>query len=422
MLPQTVLLNARPDSAKPLFFSRRGNSSDGTLRVFDRTRLAQVDGQHRIEGIRRASEDEGAGWTFELPAAIVDGLSLAQEAAQFLTINTKQTKVKMDLELRVIASRSEAEANRLANALGFEEWRLRALRLAIALDEKPSPWRNAITGPDDTQREVISEQTFVQSLSLLCQQSRSTGRADVSEVARFLADYWRVIADEYPDAWGEGWKSYLLRKTPGVYSFHFLAALVHDVCEVRYGRTDRKAVRDVMKEVLTDRQSAWRARTGRIAAFGTGGASWTRIANEFGVRLLPGFKVNPRSLRALEQKATTRILARAVASASSMLSPLGLREFTNENVKRMAPGGSGGVYVLLALGKAAPTRVYVGKSDAGLAKRVWAHSKDKTAWDLFSCSASARPAMISALEGALYHLTPSQLPSNNRVEPVNCPF
>lgn len=328
----------------------------------------------------------------------------------------------MDLELRVIASRSQSEANRLANALGFEEWRLRALRIAIALDERPSPWQNAIRGPDDTQREVISERTFVQSLSVLSQQSRSTGRADVADVTRFLADFWRVVAETYPDAWGENWKAYLLRKTPGVYSMHFLAPLVHDICEVRYARTDRRAIQAVLSNVLVDRPSAWTAGTGRIAAFGTGGAAWIRLANEFGARLLPGFKVHPRSLRALEARAAARIMQRAVSVASGMLSPLGLREFTKENVRRMAPGGSGGVYVLLSLGRTVPTRMYVGKSDAGLASRIWAHARDRTAWDLFSCQASSRPSVIAALEGALYHLAPTAIPSNNRVEPASCPF
>lgn len=87
MLPQTVLLNARAQSGRPLFTPRRKGAREGTIRIFDRSRLAQVDGQHRIEGVVRASQDEEPGWSFELPVAIVDGLSLAREAAQFLTIN-----------------------------------------------------------------------------------------------------------------------------------------------------------------------------------------------------------------------------------------------------------------------------------------------------------------------------------------------
>ncbi len=422
MLPSTVLLNARPSGGRPVF--TKLDDQTGTLRIFDSTRLAQVDGQHRIAGLIAAAGDDPTFEDFTLPVSIVDRLELPQEAAQFLTINTNQTKVKADLELRVIASRSHEDAIRLAEALRFDEWRLKGLAITILLDDEPSPWNHAISGPDDNEKEVVAERTFIESLAPICQESRTLGRLVSDDVASFLSTYWSVIQERYPSAWGEEWKSHLLRRTTGVYAFHSIAPLVYDLCQIRHEDTSKKTIKKVLDPILRDRETAWKRTTGAYAKFGTGATAWRRISVQMGLKLLPGLKLNEKAFTALEKKARTKVLQKRLQSARTVFNPPSMREFTKANIKQLAPGKTGGVYVLVSLNSdGSPRNVYVGKSDAGLAARLGKHHKDpKHTWRLFNAETNADLKKITALEAALWHIIPNGLLVANIAHPPNCPY
>ena len=105
---QSILLNVRsaPGTRKPKIFF--GNGQTGTLRfpASLQFKIWEVDGQHRIEGLISAYEASNRKFSkYLIPIAIMNGLTLGQEAAQFLIINTTQKPVRYDLELRVLSER-----------------------------------------------------------------------------------------------------------------------------------------------------------------------------------------------------------------------------------------------------------------------------------------------------------------------------
>jgi DGQHR domain-containing protein len=424
ILPQTVLLNTRTTGRAPRFTerNRNGGLSIGTLRVYDSTRLAEVDGQHRIRGAILASRDEGRLSRFMLPVSIVDSLQLSQEAAQFVTINTTQKRITPDLALRVVFHRDREEANRLAEALGFQDWKFHALAITIDLnDTVPSPWENGITRPEEAVRRGISERSFLDSLKPVCSRERSLGRLDPKEAAAFLKDFWAAIAEAYPRAWSEEEKRlYLLRKTAGVFSLHHLAALTHDLAKVVHENTKRSPIRQVLDPLfLKFRETAW-AKAGRFSRFGTGKQAYRRIAEDLAGTLLPGLQENRAVYgRYARRNFSDRYLRIALDRARLLLSPLDMREYTTRNLDALPQGEAGGAYVLVNVSKRTgkPQSIYVGKSETRLAARLRGRQAS-----LFSAATASDPRRIAAVEGALYHLAPRSIRGRNQIHTSNCPY
>jgi DGQHR domain-containing protein len=421
LLPQTVLLNVRQGgrSPKPI----EGNR----LRVFSATRLAQVDGQHRIAGLIQAIElsEKTSGYT--LPVAIVNGLTLSQEAAQFLTINSTQRKVKADLELRVIYHRDKNQCQRLATALGFEQWKIKALALTIELnDTVPSPWENAITRPGERARRGISEGSFVDSLEPVCTQTRALGRCETKDAYRFLNDYWAVVAENYKSAWSEDdRRAFAIRKTLGVSVFHQLAAFSYELCLAQGTDSTRPILHTLLGPVFRSYpEREWR-RGGRFAQLAGKGPARS-VANQISRTILGGLDPKSKDLKALEkrlQRAARRETDR-FERVRNLLSPLNLRNFEADSIAASWSGEAGGAYVLAKISAGSPVEVlsvYIGKSEKHLGKRLRTHLKGKRHWDLFSAIQANSDQACTTLEGMLYHLVPKERLAN-KAHPPNCPL
>lgn len=420
LLPQTVLLNVRPDSRAPEL------SGEGLLRVFSKTRLAQVDGQHRIAGLIEASELYPNLADYSLPVAIVKSLKLSQEAAQFLTINSTQRKVKADLELRVIYHRDKHECQRLATALGFEQWKIKALALTIELnDTVPSPWENGITRPGEKVRRGINEGSFVDSLEPVCSHTRALGRIETSEAFKFLRDFWAIVAEMYPTAWSDDdRKRFALRKTLGVGVFHQVAALAYELCAARGTDSSREKLKFLLGPVFERYKEKDWGRGGRFAQM-SGKGSTRSVAGQIVSALMSGLEPDPKDANAIEKR-----LAKAIKRertrferVQNLLTPLALRSFDEDSIHHVVPGEAGGAYVLVRIGadsSAEPKSIYIGKSEKYLAKRLKNHLKSSRPWDLFSAVQANSEHACTTLEGLLYHLVPKDK-LENKNHPPNCP-
>jgi len=420
ILPQTVLLNARQGSRPPEF------SSAKELRIFSKTRLAQVDGQHRIAGLVEASETYPSLGDYSLPVAIVNSLNLSQEAAQFLTINSTQRKVKADLELRVIYHRDKQQCQRLATALGFEQWRIKALALTIELnDTVPSPWENGITRPGEKQRRGINEGSFVDSLEPVCSQSRAIGRIETKDAFKFLQDFWAVVAEMYPTAWSEDEKRrFAVRKTLGIGVFHHVAAFAYELCAARGIDPSRNTLKTLLQPVCDKyKEKEWR-RGGRFAQL-SGKGPTRSVAGRIVSTMMSGLEAQSREVNALEKRLQRSIKQERdrFERARNLLTPLALRSFDEDSIHAVVSGGAGGAYVLLKIGSDTSTEaasVYIGKSEKNLSKRLRDHLRGTRHWDLFSAVTTNSEQSCTTLEGLLYHLVPKDK-LKNKVHPVNCP-
>ncbi len=105
----------------------RYDESAAELALSERDVLYVVDGQQRIEGVLRSDLPQ----QYDIPTVIIDGLSIVQEAAQFLTINSKQMRVRPDLQLRVLYNFDRVDTQRLVDVLKVDDWKLEAQAIVM---------------------------------------------------------------------------------------------------------------------------------------------------------------------------------------------------------------------------------------------------------------------------------------------------
>jgi len=223
LLPGAVILNCR----KPKTI--RYDQTKGQLTIQDNTVFHVVDGQHRLSALQKTRVSK-----YEIPVTIIQGLDIAQEAGQFLTINTKQKRVRPDLQLRILYSQDRKNTRRLIDILGVDNWKLEALTLCIAMNDKnESPWRNLILRPGEKkngQWRPITEANFVDSLNFFCNRQSPIKAVPLEEKETFLIRYWEEVRKLYTPGFTEAdGPDYSLARGLGAGVFNTMAPSVYGI-------------------------------------------------------------------------------------------------------------------------------------------------------------------------------------------------
>lgn len=405
LLPGSIILNCRP--RMPLRF----DSSTNELVINDDVVFHVVDGQHRVKGLEKSRVQK-----YEVPVTIIQGLNIAQEAGQFLTINTKQKRVRPDLQLRILYHQDTKNTRRLIDTLGLENWKIEALTIAIALnDRNESPWRNLILRPGekkDDQWKPITEANFVDSLKNFCSSESSVKALRLEEKEKFLIGFWNEIRKLYEPAFSEeSGSSYSLTRgigagilntlAPALYSLNL--SLDTDVDELLRPLKSKYPIED------------WRRKTGRISKRGSSQSAYKSVSEEILRKIYPALNYrDDRAYDRLLRKAEARAHEKTLEKAYSLLSPLALRP--SQDLKQ--DWTLKGCYVLVR-SKSDSLRVYVGKSQN--AKR---RLKQHNVYDLYAMKSCSSDWEMEAMEMALYHLVkPSLRENENHPSPADrCPF
>jgi DGQHR domain-containing protein len=266
VLPVGGLLNARSSEeaaygAMLLFEADEGEHGPirkGWLTIPQAARpLWIVDMQHRIRGLERAIEDGREDLrSFPVTFTIADGLSKLEEITQFEVINTTQKKVRTDLARRLMAIQARhADMRKELDATG-RLWQAWGSEIADWLNAHGAQWKGKITPPNSTKADapeaVIPETSFVTSLKPILQTPyfRMMGRDGIGDIATFIDEYWQAIALTFPAAFKEP-TSYVIQKTPGVFSLHSLAPEIVE----RIRSEKREVTVDELKAVI----APWRS-------------------------------------------------------------------------------------------------------------------------------------------------------------------
>ncbi len=223
VLPVTGFLNVREKGKLEFLGGRQKKASGGVLKILDYTRLWVVDMQHRLEGLRLAHSKGFIGKDFAMPVLITEGLKEIDEAAQFYIINTQSKKMGVDLTRRLLI-----EHDRIRDLSNVDEWEIKAVQIAIALNRKykNNPWYGKIREPEaeSSKSYIATEKSFVPSLKWLLTapgiKNKSAGK-----IARFLSAMWAGLEYNFPAAFAGG-RAYLIQKTPGFMPFHRLAPII----------------------------------------------------------------------------------------------------------------------------------------------------------------------------------------------------
>ncbi|MBI3027613.1 DGQHR domain-containing protein [Candidatus Woesearchaeota archaeon] len=240
--PLSILLSVRK---KINFETVKDNY--GFLKIPDNESLWEVDGQHRLEGLRLAIE---AGYTFcydftfpviiMCPANWVDGNesdSRYLEAFQFFIINRTQKGLKADLVTQFLArlykKEKFSELVQLPTSIIKDiEWKPKAVEVSDILNKSDSVWRGKIMAPNDTKGEtLISQLSFTNSLKPILLHHNFEAH-DGHDLAEFLKRYWDVIKKIIPNAFKLP-KEFVLQKTTGPFVLHRIFPDVASYCENR---------------------------------------------------------------------------------------------------------------------------------------------------------------------------------------------
>ncbi len=206
-----------------------------------------LDGQHRIEGLKKGLGETGLHTTkFQLNVSIFVDLDMDDQSMVFATVNKAQTKVNKSLVYDLFAFANTRSPQRTAHNI---------VRL---LDEKEnSPFHEMIKilgTADDPNRETITQATIAESIIKYISSSPMSDRDALkrkkhlekvqgSTEERLIfrnmfieerdADIARIIWNLFlavKEKWPESWSSTILSKSTGVVAFmRFLRPAYHEL-------------------------------------------------------------------------------------------------------------------------------------------------------------------------------------------------
>jgi len=250
--PTSILLNVRGE----LSFEELedlGWCTLGELNMGDE-RLWIIDGQHRLEALKRAVE---RNIDFENYPVVVSILQLPKrfdELMLFYIVNRRQRGVPTDLAYRHLQSMLwEKGVDWLYDLEGR-----RGVQLGLATeitdymcDDSRSPWFGRIKRVAETRNEdhLISDKLMIRSLVEVLKDRVFEG-FPVNELADMLIDYWNTILWLYPGVFDDSTK-YTILGSPGLYSLHMLFPTVYSKC-ASAGMINEDGMRKVLGLLLVE--------------------------------------------------------------------------------------------------------------------------------------------------------------------------
>lgn len=230
--PTSVLLNVRGEIG---FESKEdlGWCTRGELVVDEDERLWLIDGQHRVEALRRAIQRNA---DFEDYPVIVSLLRLPKrfdELMFFYIVNRRQRSVPTDLAYRHLQQMLwEKGVDWLYDFEGQ-----RGVRIGLATQivdhlngDSRSPWCGRVRRADEVRREehIIHDKPLIRSVTEILRERVFEGMS-IRDLADLLIDFWNAIKKIYPGAF-EMPEAYTLLATPGIFSMHIMFPFVYARC------------------------------------------------------------------------------------------------------------------------------------------------------------------------------------------------
>jgi len=235
--PTSVLINIRGD----LVYNSKVKITDemelGEVMIPEGSEMIIIDGQHRIEALKRASRSKPELENYPLPVSLMNLRDKFDEMIHFYIVNSRQKSIPTDLVYRQLQVFSEKVV------LGEREWlrevilgskeRRRALAAYIVdfLEENPnSPFSGRIqfVGEEKEPHHLVRDYVLARFLEKILRE-RALSQLDPEMFADLLANYWSAINELYPTCF-ERPGGYTLLKTPGIACFTYLFPVIFSYC------------------------------------------------------------------------------------------------------------------------------------------------------------------------------------------------
>jgi DGQHR domain-containing protein len=264
IFPTSVLLNVR----RKLDFKEELKITDeisyGMLSIPDDEKLWIVDGQHRLEALKRASSIKPELEKYPVPVTIMDLNDKFDEMLLFYIVNSRQRRIPTDIAYRHLQSMVEkVEIEEKYGwvkkvLLGPPERRkgLAALIVDYLASDTESPFYNRIRflGEEKESWHLIEDSVLIRYISKLLSE-KTFSLMDPANIASLLIEYWKAIEELYPSCFREGEsESYTLLKHTGVASLTYLFPTIYSYCmaEADISREKMKELLGYLKEEIDD--------------------------------------------------------------------------------------------------------------------------------------------------------------------------
>lgn len=163
-----------------------------------------VDGQHRIEGLKMASEKNSDLLDFEVPVNIAVNLPKIDQMCHFLIVNTTQKSVDRAVEQRIFARITESlsfqdvpSLPRWIRRIVESEDDKRALSIVDFLNEDASsPWYNKVLMANQLNKAAyVNQGTFVKAIKkYVLTASNPISERPSDEQQKICLNYWKALA------------------------------------------------------------------------------------------------------------------------------------------------------------------------------------------------------------------------------------
>lgn len=230
--PTTILVNIRGS----LTYHEEqdlGWFNIGRLEIDDAEKFWLLDGQHRVEALRRGIE---ANPEFENYPVVVSILQLSrrfEELMYFYLVNRRQQGVPTDLVYRhlqlMLKEKGEEWLHQFEGRENLNKGK--AATIVDMLNENPrSPWRERIRMVTELRLDhhIMRDKLMIRVIAAI-QSKKECQNIPTEEMADLLVDYWNAISRLYPEAF-EKPRQYTLLGAQGVTSLHYLFPDIYRKC------------------------------------------------------------------------------------------------------------------------------------------------------------------------------------------------
>ncbi len=235
--PTSVLINARGELNFTTKTKVAENIEFGELSIPKETELIIIDGQHRIEALKRAINNKPEFESYPLPVSLTNFKDKFDEMVHFYIVNSRQRSIPTDLVYRQLQIFMDKAI------LGGKEWVKDVIlgpkqeRQALAayivdfLDElSNSPFKGKIqyVGEPREDYHLVKDFVLARYIAKIMKEKAFSGISP-EKLGELLADYWSAIKDLYPTCFAKP-REFTLLKSTGIASFMYLFPTIFAYC------------------------------------------------------------------------------------------------------------------------------------------------------------------------------------------------
>ena len=250
-LPTAILLNLRDFDATEHLSTTDGGFAKLRLRVGDT--LHVVDGQHRVEALKKLFEEDAARWAeYTVPFVCLLGANEGDEMEEFYVVNSNAKSVSTSLAFDLLKQRAVTFPKVMDELVAQgKAWQ----PLAEALVEDLSGtglWKGRIRFPLQPKADtMVNNNAVASSLKPLLSSPFFGGISNVNQI-KVLSAYWEAIRQVLPGAFVNP-SNYAIQKSLGVTPIHrFLVEVLEVVRSKNWSVTDPESFREVIRPAFAE--------------------------------------------------------------------------------------------------------------------------------------------------------------------------